>query len=115
LRAAFDGAEAAHRIGNPAPAAIALRVAGYILSDLGEHEPAVTLMSYADRVIRAPLANEWAAEQAAAIAAATEALGPERVTDLQHRGAALDATAAIEVGRQAAQRVLESSRRSTPR
>jgi len=115
LHAVVDAAEAAHHIGNPAPAAVALRIAAYILSDLGEHEPAVTLIGYADRVIRAPLADEWAAEQAAAIAAATETLGSERVTDLERRGAALDDAAAVELGRRAARHALESSRRSAPR
>jgi tetratricopeptide (TPR) repeat protein len=115
LRAALDAAEGANHIGTPGPAAVALLTAACILSDLGEHEPAVTLVGYADRVHAIPWIGELGAGRAAARGAATETLGNERVTDLERRGAALDDTAAIKLGRQAAQHALESSRRSAPR
>jgi len=115
LGAALDAVEMFHHIGSPGPVAPGLLTVAQILSDLGEHEPAVMLIGYADHVHRIPWTGELVADRTAALAAATEALGKEHLDELERRGATLDDAAAIELGRRAAQPALEPSRRSPSR
>ena len=102
LRAALDAVETFHHIGSQGPVAPGLLLVAQILSDLGKHEPAVMLIGYADRVHEMPWTGGIDADRVAALAAATEALGEERVVELERRGASLAAAAAIELARQAA-------------
>jgi tetratricopeptide (TPR) repeat protein len=109
LHAALDAAERAHDIGNPLGTALALLVVAFTLSDLSDHEPAVTLIAYVDhRLEPDALHPDGRAERAAALVATTDALGNERVAELERRGAALDEASAIDLGRRAAQSALGS-------
>jgi hypothetical protein len=106
LRMAAEGCDEARRVGTRLGIGGALFVTATSLSDLGDHESAVMLAAYSSAIYSGQRTSRVEAAHRELLDAATDALGAERVAELDRRGTNLTDEEAATLARDATEHAL---------